>query len=73
MPRVRVRLDKIVSTQRKLDPSKVRAIARQPSSAIRTDPVVHPMGGKYILADGHHRVAGAIERGDNYIWVRRVR
>jgi ParB-like chromosome segregation protein Spo0J len=73
MPRTRVRLDKIVSTQVKLDPAKVKKIAAQPAEAIDTDPIVHPHGGRYYVSDGHHRVAGAIERGDKYIKVRRVK
>jgi ParB-like chromosome segregation protein Spo0J len=73
MPRTRVRLDKIVATQRKLDPAKVKDIASKPAEEISTDPVVHPLGGKYYVSDGHHRVAGAIERGDTTIKVRRVK
>jgi len=73
MPRTKVRLDKIVATQRQLDASKVADIARQPAEAISTDPVVHPHQGRYYVSDGHHRVAGAIERGDTHIWVRRVK
>lgn len=70
-PRVKVRLDKVIATQTHLDPAKVQAIARQPAGG--TDPMVHPLGGKYYVTDGHHRVAGAIERGDTHIWVKRVR
>jgi ParB-like chromosome segregation protein Spo0J len=73
MPRTKVRLDKIVATQRKLDQSKVDDIARQDPSDISSDPIVHPLGGRYYVSDGHHRVAGAMERGDTHIWVRRVR
>lgn len=73
MPRTRVRLDKIVSTQVHLDKAKVANIARQPAAAMANDPIIHPHHGKYYVSDGHHRVAGAMERGDTHIWVRRVR
>jgi ParB-like chromosome segregation protein Spo0J len=73
MPRTRVRLDKIVSTQRKLDSAKVADIARQDPGDITTDPIVHPLDGHYFVTDGHHRIAGAMERGDTHIWVRRVK
>jgi ParB-like chromosome segregation protein Spo0J len=72
MPRTRVRLDKVVATQHKLDQAKVQDIARNPPSN-ENDPIVHAYKGKYYLADGHHRVAGAIERGDTHIRVRRVK
>ena len=71
MPRTKVRLDKLVATQGKLDPSKVASIAAKPPDG--RDPVVHSHGGRYYVADGHHRVGGAIERGDTHIWVRRVK
>jgi ParB-like chromosome segregation protein Spo0J len=73
MPRTTVRLDKIVATQGKLDKAKVADIAAQAPSDIDTDPIVHPHRGRYYVTDGHHRVAGAIERGDTHIKVRRVR
>ena len=73
MPRTTVRLDQIVSTQYHLDDAKVDRIARQPASAIDTDPVVHAHQGRYYVSDGHHRVAGAIKRGDTKIKVRRVK
>ena len=73
MPTTTVRLDKVVATQNKLDPAKVKQIAAQPASAISTDPVVSRHNGKYSVLDGHHRVAGAIERGDTKIKVRRVK
>lgn len=73
MRRTRVRLDKVVATQRYLDPAKVADIARQPAEDISPEPLVHPFKGKYYVSDGHHRVGGAIERGDTHIWVRRVR
>jgi len=71
MPRTRVRLDKLVATQHGLDKSKVADIASKPASG--PEPLVHPHRGRYYVADGHHRVAGAIERGDSHIWVRRVK
>jgi ParB-like chromosome segregation protein Spo0J len=73
MPRTRVRIDKVVATQNKLDPVKVAAIARKPAEAVSPAPLVHKHQGKYFVSDGHHRVAGAIERGDTHIWVKRVR
>ena len=68
-----MRVDKVVATQNYLDPAKVRDIASQPAEAIDPDPLVHPYRGKYYTGDGHHRVGGAIERGDKKIWVRRVK
>ena len=73
MPRTTVRLDKIVATQGKLDKAKVADIASKAPSDIDTDPVVHAHRGHYYVTDGHHRVAGAIERGDRTIRVRRVK
>jgi ParB-like chromosome segregation protein Spo0J len=73
MPRTRVRLDKIVATQVKLDKAKVASIAAKDPTDIDTDPIVHPHKGHYYVTDGHHRVAGAIERGDRTIRVRRVK
>jgi hypothetical protein len=73
MPRTRVRLDKVISTQNYLNPAKVDDIARQDASDIDTDPLVHPYQGRYYVGDGHHRIAGAIERGDTHAWVRRVK
>lgn len=73
MRRTKVRLDKLIATQGHLDKAKVADIARQPATAMTTDPIVHPHQGKYYVSDGHHRVAGAIERGDTYMWVRRAR
>lgn len=72
MPRTTVRLDKIVATQGKLDPAKVQSIAQRGADD-GTDPVVAPHRGRYYVLDGHHRVAGAIERGDSKIKVRRVK
>lgn len=71
MPKVKVRLDKVVATQNKLDAAKVRDIAGKPAGG--TPPLVHALGGKYYVGDGHHRVAGAIERGDTHITVRKVK
>lgn len=73
MPRTRVRLDKVVATQRYLDPAKVADIARQPASDTDTDPIVHPFQGEYYVGDGHHRIGGAIKRGDKMIRVRRAK
>lgn len=72
MPRTTVRLDKIVATQGRLDSAKVQSIAQRGADD-GTDPVVAPHQGKYVLLDGHHRVAGAMERGDTKIKVRRVK
>jgi ParB-like chromosome segregation protein Spo0J len=71
IPKVKVRLDKLVATQNKLDPAKVKDIASKPAGG--TPPIVHPLNGKYFVGDGHHRVAGAIERGDSHIWVKKVK
>jgi hypothetical protein len=73
MPRTQVRLDKVIATQRYLNPEKVADIARQPASAMSSDPIVHPFKGKYFVGDGHHRIGGAIDRGDTHIWVRRAK
>jgi hypothetical protein len=71
MPRTRVRLDKVVATQNYLDPAKVRDIARQDPSDMTSDPIAHSFQGRYYVGDGHHRVGGAIERGDTHIWIKR--
>lgn len=71
IPKVKVRLDKLVATQNKLDQAKVQDIASKPAGG--TPPIVHALGGKYYVGDGHHRVAGAIERGDTHIWVKKVK
>lgn len=71
MPRTKVRLDKLVATQGKLDPAKVSSIAAKPPDG--KDPIVHSHAGRYYVSDGHHRVGGAIERGDTHIWVKRVK
>lgn len=73
MPKTTVRLDKIVATQGKLDHSKVMDIAGKDPSEITTDPIVSLHQGRYYVLDGHHRVAGAMERGDTKIKVRRVK
>ena len=70
MPAVRVRLDKIVPTQRYYDSAKVNDIAAKGADD-GTDPIVHQFQGKYHVSDGHHRVAGAIARGDTTIRVRK--
>lgn len=72
MPKTRVRLDKLVPTQRTWDQAKVDSIAAE-GAADGTDPIVHPFKGKYYVSDGHHRVAGAIQRGDTHITVRRAK
>jgi ParB-like chromosome segregation protein Spo0J len=72
MPATSVRLDKVVATQGKLDSKKVQSIAARGADD-GTDPLVAPHKGKYYVLDGHHRVGGAIERGDTRIRVRRVK
>ena len=71
MSNVKVRLDKLVATQNHLDPAKVADIASKPAGG--TPPIVHQFKGRYYVGDGHHRVAGAIERGDTHIRVKKVR
>ena len=71
MPRRTVRLDKVVATQNYLDPAKVRDIASKPPGG--TEPIVHYHQGRYYVGDGHHRIGGAIERGDAKVKVRSVR
>lgn len=73
MPRVKVRLDKVVATQRYYDQAKVDDIAEKGPKKSGITPIVHPFNGKYYLADGHHRVAAAIQRGDTHITVKRVK
>ena len=72
LPRSKVRLDNLIASQTKLDPTKVANIARQAPEKITTDPIVSRHKGKYVVLDGHHRVAGAMERGDRYIKVKRI-
>lgn len=73
MPRTKVRLDKVVATQNYLDPAKVKDIAAQDPSDMTSDPIVHRYQGRYYVGDGHHRIGGAIERGDTYVKVRSVK
>jgi ParB-like chromosome segregation protein Spo0J len=73
MPRVRVRLDKVVATQRGWDQKKVDDIARKGPYEKGTDPIAGVINGKYHILDGHHRVAGAIQRGDTHITLKRVK
>ena len=72
MPATTVRLDKVDATQLHLDPAKVKSIAANGASD-GTDPLVAKYKGRYKVLDGHHRVGGAIERGDTKIRVRQVR
>jgi len=72
MPATTVRLDKVVATQRYLDPAKVQSIAKK-GAYDGTDPLVAKHNGRYYVLDGHHRVGGALERGDTKIRVRRVK
>ena len=73
MPKTRVRVDKLVATQMKLDPKKVQAIAQKSPDDMAAPVVSSKHKGYYHVLDGHHRVGAAIERGDKYISVRRVR
>ena len=73
MPATRVKLSNIVPTQTYWDQSKVDDIAAQGPKKAGVDPVVGKLGSKYYLLDGHHRVAGAIQRGDDKIRVKRVK
>jgi len=72
MPATTVRLDKIDATQLKLDHKKVMSIAERGADD-GTDPLVAKLNGRYKVLDGHHRVGGAIERGDTKIRVRQVK
>jgi len=74
MPKTRVRVDKLVATQGKVNEKKVHAIAQKSPDEISATPVVSSRHkGYYHVLDGHHRVGAAIERGDKYITVKRVR
>lgn len=64
-----VRLDKIDATQVKLDHAKVMSIAQRGADD-GTLPIVHKFNGRYKVGDGHHRIGGAIERGDTKIRVK---
>lgn len=70
--RARVRTDKVVATQNYLDPAKVADIAAQPTDSV-DDPLVHAHNGRYYVGDGHHRIGGALERGDPKLRVRILR
>lgn len=73
MPVSRVRVDRVIATQVRLDPAKVKAIASKPASSDDTPPIVTRHNGNFIMGDGHHRFAAAIERGDTHIPVRVVK
>lgn len=67
-PRKSVPVDKLVSTNRGgyLNSKKAAKYARGGGG----DPYVVEHRGRYYIADGHHRAAAAIERGDKTISVR---
>lgn len=67
-PRRRVPVSKLESTNRGhyLNPRTAAKYARGGGG----DPYVVESGGRYYLADGHHRAAAAVARGDRYITVR---
>lgn len=64
-----VPLASLVAVQNRVDPKKVEAWA---SGAIKSDrlPVVVHANGNNLIADGHHRLAGAWLRGDTMAQVR---
>lgn len=66
-PRKRVPVSKLVSTNRGgyLDPKRAARYARGGG-----DPYVVEHRGRYYVADGHHRAAAAIARGDKHVTVR---
>jgi len=67
-PRRRVPVSKLEATNRGhyLNPRTAAKYARGGGG----DPYVVESGGRYYLADGHHRAAAAVARGDRYITVR---
>lgn len=68
MPVRTVSIDKLRPTQSTYVADKVEDIAAKPAGG---PPVlVGRHNGKYHVLDGHHRVAGAILRGDSYQTVR---
>jgi uncharacterized protein (DUF1015 family) len=73
IPRVRIRLDKIVPTQRYWDQAKVDDIAAKGVNEKGVEPLVNKVGGLYYLGDGHHRVAAAMQRGDRLITAKKVK
>jgi len=69
LPTKVVRLDSLTASQNRVDSAKVKAWA---SGAIKSDrlPVVVRHNGENLIADGHHRLAGAWLRGDDTAQVR---
>lgn len=67
-PKVRVPVAQLVSTNLGgyLNASKVRKY----SNGRGGTPCVVETGGSYYVADGHHRAAAAIARGEKHITVR---
>lgn len=67
-PKKRIRVDRLVSTNLGgyLSPRKVAKY----SGGGGGTPYVVEDGGQFYVADGHHRAAAAIQRGDTHITVR---
>lgn len=68
-PKKRVRVDKLESTNRGGYLNEKRA-ARYAKGGKRGTPYVVESGGRYFVADGHHRAAAAKARGEKTIVVR---
>lgn len=68
-PKKRVRVSDLESTNRGgyLNPRKAAEYAARGGGG---DPYVVEHRGRYYIADGHHRVAGAAARGDKTITAR---
>lgn len=68
-PTKRVPVSKLVAANKGhyLDPKKVAKYAKSGGGG---KPLAVESGGRYYLADGHHRAAAAIQRGEKYVTVR---
>ena len=68
-PKRRVRVDRLASTNKGgyLDEKRVAKYAKNRKGGT---PLVVESGGKLFVADGHHRAAAAMARGEKYVTVR---
>lgn len=71
LPARQVPVDKVVSTQVHLDQVKVGRMAKKRTGSLPT-PVVAQVGDRYLVGDGHHRVAAAKKKGERFIKARVV-
>lgn len=73
MPRRKVSVSKFLPTQVDSDPEKIASMEKKDPSSFEKVPVVLKKDGMYLVGDGHHRIAAAMNRGDSTVDVRIVK